>query len=102
MVYTILWLALVESSAIYWLVVAFSILWKESITMLTAISAWLAVGIPWWIVWLVEWKLVSSSFDAMNRNPDNKWKVLSFMILFLALIEVIAIYWLIIAFQILG
>jgi F0F1-type ATP synthase membrane subunit c/vacuolar-type H+-ATPase subunit K len=37
----------------------------------------------------------------MNRNPDIKAKILVFMILFLALIEVTAIYGLIIAFQIL-
>jgi F0F1-type ATP synthase membrane subunit c/vacuolar-type H+-ATPase subunit K len=38
----------------------------------------------------------------MNRNPDIKGKILVFMILFLALIEVTAIYGLIIAFQIIN
>jgi F0F1-type ATP synthase membrane subunit c/vacuolar-type H+-ATPase subunit K len=38
----------------------------------------------------------------MNRNPENKGKIMAFMVLFLALIEVIAIYGLIVAFKILG
>mgnify|MGYP000020517681 CR=1 FL=1 len=38
----------------------------------------------------------------MNRNPENKTKNLVFMVLFLALVEVIAIYGLIIAIKILG
>jgi F0F1-type ATP synthase membrane subunit c/vacuolar-type H+-ATPase subunit K len=38
----------------------------------------------------------------MNRNPDNKNKSLVFMVLFLALVEVIAIYGLIIAFKVIG
>jgi F0F1-type ATP synthase membrane subunit c/vacuolar-type H+-ATPase subunit K len=37
----------------------------------------------------------------MSRNPANKSKDLTFMILFLALVEVLAIYGLIIAFNIL-
>jgi F0F1-type ATP synthase membrane subunit c/vacuolar-type H+-ATPase subunit K len=38
----------------------------------------------------------------MNRNPEFKNKIMSFMILFLALIEVIAIYGLLTALSILN
>jgi len=38
----------------------------------------------------------------MNKSPDDKGKILAFMVLFVALIEVVAIYGLIIAFQALG
>jgi len=40
--------------------------------------------------------------EALNRNPENKTQVLQFMVLFLALLEVIAIYGLIVSFQLLG
>ncbi|MDP2396153.1 MAG: hypothetical protein Q8S84_02210 [bacterium] len=38
----------------------------------------------------------------MNRNPENKQKMLTFMVLFVALVESAAIYGLIVAMQILG
>jgi F0F1-type ATP synthase membrane subunit c/vacuolar-type H+-ATPase subunit K len=38
----------------------------------------------------------------MYRNPREKSRDLAFMVLFIALIEVLAIYGLIISFQILG
>jgi hypothetical protein len=38
----------------------------------------------------------------MNTDPDSKGKIMAFMVLFVALIEVVAIYWLIIAFQVLA
>ncbi len=102
LVYTILWVALVESAAIYWLVVAFNILWNDVLTDAQAIGAGLAIGLTALGAGIGEWKLVGGSLEAINRNPENKWKILSFMILFLALIEVIAIYGLIIAFNIMG
>jgi F0F1-type ATP synthase membrane subunit c/vacuolar-type H+-ATPase subunit K len=43
---------------------------------------------------------VSGVMDSIHRNPANKSKSLAFMVLFLALIEVLAIYGLIVAFQI--
>jgi F-type H+-transporting ATPase subunit c len=49
-----------------------------------------------------EGKLVTSALYAVNRNPDNKAQVLQFMILFLALVETVAVYGLIISFQILS
>jgi len=45
---------------------------------------------------------VAVFLDAVNRNPDNKANALQFMILFLALVETVAIYGLIIALKILG
>jgi F0F1-type ATP synthase membrane subunit c/vacuolar-type H+-ATPase subunit K len=38
----------------------------------------------------------------MNRNPQIKGKIMTFMVLFVALVEVTAIYGLIIAFKIIG
>ncbi len=96
-VFTILWLALVESAAIYWFVVAYQILTAESISSFNAIWAGLAIWIPAFGAWYWEWKLVAWAINALNRNPENKNWVLQFMILFLALIEVVAIYGLIIA-----
>jgi hypothetical protein len=40
--------------------------------------------------------------DSMNKSPEIKGKIMSFMVLFVALIEVVAIYWLIIAFKVLA
>jgi F0F1-type ATP synthase membrane subunit c/vacuolar-type H+-ATPase subunit K len=37
----------------------------------------------------------------MNRNPEIKGKIMTFMVLFVALVEVTAIYGLIISFKIL-
>ncbi len=99
---TILWIALVESAAIYWLVVAFSILWAEWLTWLKAIWAWLSIWLTWFSAWIWEWLVVSQVMESINRNPDKKNAILTYMILFVALIEVVAIYWLIIAFKILG
>lgn len=102
LVYTILGLALVESAAIYALVVAFQIIaWGDAIAA-NAIGAGLVIGLTGCVAGYGEWKLVATSMEALNRNPENKNQVLQFMILFMALIEVIAIYGLIIAFQILG
>jgi len=98
---TILWLALVESSAIYWLIVAFQILSKDAIDWLQAIWIWLAVWLAWLWVWIWEWELVWASIDAMNNNPDNKNRIMTYMILFLALVESAAIYGLVISFQML-
>lgn len=102
LVQTIIWIALIESVAIYWLIIAFKIISIEWLDYVTAISAWLAMWITWLFVWLWEWKLASASIDALNRNPDNKKQVLQFMIFFTAFLEVAAIYWLIIAYKLLS
>lgn len=46
--------------------------------------------------------LVSHALDSVNRNPENKAQVLQFMVLFVALVETVAIYGLIVAFKLLG
>ncbi len=106
LVLTILGIALVESAAIYGLIIAFQILGLDPAT--TTVSAWAAVaaGCAIWFAWLGagigEGMLVSGAMDATLRNPENKTKIMTFMILFLALVESVAIYGLIIAFQLLG
>lgn len=101
LIYTILGIALVESVVIFWLLVAFQILGKEWLDSMHAIWAWLAIWLTWLWAWFWEWKLVSETIQTVNRNPENKNKALQFMILFLTLIEVVAIYGLIIALQLL-
>lgn len=102
LVYTILGIALVESAVIYGLVVAFSILGNESLEGIKAVGAGLAIWLTAFGAGFGEGKLVAGAMDAMQRNPEAKGKILSLMVLFLALVEVVAIYGLIIAFQIMG
>lgn len=96
---TILWIALVESSVIYWLVVAFQIL-NSDIWFYSSVWAWLAIWLDWLWAWWWGWQLIAWALWAINRNPEIKWKIMTFMVLFVALVEVTAIYGLIIAFQI--
>ena len=46
--------------------------------------------------------MVSGALEAINKDPENRNRIMTYMILFLALIESAAIYGLIIAFQMLG
>jgi F0F1-type ATP synthase membrane subunit c/vacuolar-type H+-ATPase subunit K len=46
--------------------------------------------------------LVAWAMEAIFRNPSMKWKIMTFMILFLALVESSAIYGLVIALSLLG
>ena len=101
-IYTIIGLALVKSAAIYGLLIAWQILGATGLEATQAIWAWLvmwltAFGAGYW-----EGKLVASSLEAVNRNPENKTTVLQFMVLFLALLEAVARYGLIISQKILG
>lgn len=96
----ILWIALVESSAIYWLVVAFSTLSANFTNSLASIWVWLTIWLTWLWVWIWEWIIVQEASESINKNSWEKNKILSFMILFIALVESAAIYWLIVAFQI--
>ena len=106
LVLTILGIALVESAAIYGLIIAFQILGLDPAS--TDVSAWAAVaagaaiGLAGLGAGVGEWSLVAGAMDATLRNPENKTKIMTFMILFLALVESVAIYGLIIAFQLLG
>ena len=99
---TILWVALVETAAIYGFVIANMILAKEGLSWIAGLWAGLSIGLAGLWAWVWEWFLVWWALEAINRNPENKGKIMAFMILFLALIEVIAIYGFIIAMSVLG
>lgn len=105
LVLTILGIALVESAAIYGLIVSLQILSIDPETLMMgtkAVAAGFAVGLAGLGVGIGEGLLVSSALDAILRNPSIKGKVMTFMILFLALVESAAIYGLIVALQLLG
>lgn len=99
---TILWIALVESAVIYWLIIAFRIMWTTDLWLYASIWAWLSVWLAWLWVWVWEWVLVWWALSAMNRNPEIKWKIMTYMILFIALVESAAIYWLITSMKIIS
>lgn len=102
LIQTTVWITLIESIVIFWLMVSFNMLNnKESIDYITAIAAWLAIWIPGFIVWVWEWKLMATSIESLNRNPENKSQVLMFMILFSALLESIAIFGLLVSLSLL-
>lgn len=101
-IFTILWMALVESAAIYWFIVAFQIVGTDGITAAQAIWAGLAVGATAFWAGYGEWKLVAWALEALARSSENKNMIMQFMILFIALVESAAIYWLIIAQKILA
>ncbi|RAL57769.1 hypothetical protein BLD25_00215 [Candidatus Gracilibacteria bacterium GN02-872] len=98
---SILGMAILESSGIYGLIVSFQIIGHEAMGVL-AIGSGLAIGLAGGGVGLAAGHVISGAFEAIARNPKEKTKYLTFMILFVALIEVLAIYGFIIAFQILG
>ncbi len=99
---SILWVALVESAAIYALIISFQILSIDWLSWIAAVWAWLAIWLAWLGAWVWEWLLIKWAIEWMNSNPEAKWKMLTFMVLFVALVEVVAIYWMIIAFKVLG
>jgi F0F1-type ATP synthase membrane subunit c/vacuolar-type H+-ATPase subunit K len=103
---TILGIALVESAAIYGLIIAFQIMGLDptltSEMGMQAIAAGAAIGFAGLGVGVGEGMLVSGAIDAILRNPQAKNQIMTYMILFLALVESAAIYGLIVAFQLLG
>ena len=100
---TILWIALVESAAIYGFIVALNIInGGAGIEAWQAIGAWLAVWLAWLGAWLWEWRLVASAMDSVLRNPEQKNKIMGYTILFVALVESVAIYGFITALNILA
>lgn len=101
LIFSVLWIALVESGAIYGMIIAFKIINTANIDPMHAIAAGLAMGITAMWAGFGESKVVCGSLEAFNRNPENKAQVLQSMLLFLALAEVVSIYALIIAFQLL-
>jgi V/A-type H+-transporting ATPase subunit K len=104
LVLTILGIALVESAAIYGLIIAFQIMAIDpgAIEPWRAVAAGCAIGFAGLGAGIGEGMLVSGAMDATLRNPEMKTKIMTFMILFLALVESVAIYGLIIAFQLLA
>ncbi len=102
MVYTILGVALVESAVIYWLVIAFQIMGISGAAEANVIGAWLAIGLSGFGAGFGEWYIISAALVSMNRNPEMKNQILSFMVLFVALAETAAIYGLVIAFKLLN
>ncbi len=100
LIQTTVWITLIESIVIFWLLVAFKILNTE-IDYVTAIAAWLSIWLTWFIVWLGEWKLMATSIESLNRNPENKNQVLMFMILFAALLESVVIFGLLVSLSLL-
>lgn len=106
LVLTILWIALTESAAIYGLIIALNIAWLDpattTVTAWQAIGAWLAVGAAWFGSWVWEGMLVAWAMESIYRNPALKGQIMTYMILFLALVESSAIYGLVIALQLLG
>ncbi len=99
---TILGIALVESAAIYGLIVAFRIIWMEDLTMAASVWAWLAIWLAGLWAWIWEWKLMAGAINAMSKKPMLRTKLMTFMVLFVALVESAAIYGLVISFKILG
>jgi F0F1-type ATP synthase membrane subunit c/vacuolar-type H+-ATPase subunit K len=101
LIFTVLWIALVESGAIYGMIIAFKIINSPWIDPMHAIWSGLAIGLASMGSGFWESKVVCWSLEAFNRNPENKAQVLQSMLLYLALAEVVSIYALIIAFQLL-
>lgn len=99
---SILGVALVESAAIYALIVAFQILSVEGLTAMPAIGAGLAIGLTGLGAGIGEGLLIKGAMDSINRSPESKGKIMAFMVLFVALVEVVAIYGLIIAFKVIA
>lgn len=99
LILTILAMALIEAAAIYGLIIAFQLVWKDNILPWQSIAAWIAVGLPAMATWIGQGFVGSSALDAVLRNPESQWKIMTNMILTLALIEAVAIYGLVIAFQ---
>ena len=102
MVYTILWVALVESAVIYGLVVAFQILGTTGAADINVIGAGLAICLAGFGAGYGEGYIIQAALIALNRNPAMKNQILQFMVLFIALAETSAIYGLVIAFKLLN
>jgi len=102
LVYTILGVALVESAVIYGLVIAFQIIGTTGASEASVIGAGLAIGLAGFGAGYGEGYTVANALEAMNRNPEMKNQIVSFMVLFIALAETSAIYGLVIAFKLLN
>lgn len=65
-------------------------------------GAALAVGLAGVAAGIGESMIVASGLNAILRNPETKGKIMTLMVLFIALDESVAIYGLIVAFKILS
>lgn len=94
---TIIGIALVESAAIYGLLIAILILYSDGLSAWQAIGAGLAVGLPGLAVGIGEGLVAKNAIQAILRNPSAEKKIFNNMILFIALVESAAIYGLLVA-----
>ncbi|MFA5917115.1 MAG: ATP synthase F0 subunit C [Candidatus Gracilibacteria bacterium] len=101
LIQTTVGITLIESIVIFGLLVAFKILNTTGIDYVTAIAAGLSIGLTGFIVGLGEGKLMATSIESLNRNPENKNQVLMFMILFAALLESVVIFGLLVSLSLL-
>lgn len=101
MIFTVLWVALVETAVIYGLVVAFAIMWSTAGDA-NLIGAGLVIGLTGFGAGLWEGMLLAKALEAVNRNPINKNQILQYMVLFAALVETSAIYGLTVAMKLIG
>ena len=105
MTFMILFIALDETVAIYGLIVALQILWIDATSTTNPhmlIAAGLAVGLPWIAVWIGEWRVAKTSVENMWKNPELSSTFMVLTILGMALVESAAIYWLVVAFDLIG
>lgn len=104
MVFMILFIALDETVAIYGLIIAFQILGADinTVNPYDLLGAGLAVGLPWVAVGIGEWLVARASIENMWKNPELSGWFMTLTILGMALVESAAIYWLIVAFQLLA
>ncbi len=102
---TILWLALVESAAIYGLVVMILILqkaWVDGFSGWQAMGAALAIALPGILAGIWEWAIVVNAIKSVLRNPADAANIRTNMIIFIAIVESAAIYGLVSAILILN
>ncbi len=102
---TILGLALVESAAIYGLVVMILILQKVGVDGFTggqAMGAALSIALPGLLAGLGEGAIVVHAIKSILRNPADAANIRTNMIIFIAIVESAAIYGLVSAILILN
>jgi F-type H+-transporting ATPase subunit c len=97
---TILGIALVESAAIYGLIIALLITYSDADAW-QAIASGLAIGLPGLAAGRGEGQVVVNAIKSVLRNPEAEKDIMNSMILFIALVESAAIYGLITALLIL-
>lgn len=92
---TILGIALVESAAIYALIMSLLMIYADGLTLYKALGAGAAITIPGVLAGIGEAMIVVNALKAVQRNPEAEKAVMNNMILFIALVESAAIYGLI-------